>query len=128
MVKQFFIAMLGTVLFSTTTVSAQTMKEAYFYGEKAGKSLKTPCKGECVRICAHITYNIGDIGPIGGGAPVDPTRAKVAPRQKQTTVTVTLEDADGNVITEERRTYVGNENAVREEIDREIIENGGIEE
>lgn len=29
--------MLGTVLFSTTTVSAQTMKEAYFYGEKAGK-------------------------------------------------------------------------------------------
>ena len=45
MVKHFFIAMLGTVLFSTTTVSAQTMKEAYFYGEKAGKSLKTPFTG-----------------------------------------------------------------------------------
>jgi len=128
MVKQFFIAMLGTVLFSTTTVSAQTMKEADFYGEKAGKSLKTPCKGECVRICAHVVYKIGDVAPIDRDFPIDPTRAKVAPRQKQTTVTVTLEDADGNVITEERRTYVGNENAAREEIDREIIENGGIAE
>lgn len=90
--------------------------------------MKTPCKGECVRICAHVVYKIGDVAPIDCDFPIDPTRAKVAPRQKQTTVTVTLEDADGNVITEERRTYVGNENAAREEIDREIIENGGIAE
>ena len=129
--KKFFIvcAMLCAG-FGTMSVSAQTIKDAVFYGTKAHNSLINPCSGKCVKICGKITYQDDgtQIVPYPGGISHDNNFGDfintLSADGQQTTLKVTLKDADDNIIDERYVTYPGDKETVMEQITTEAVKNG----
>lgn len=85
-----------------------TLVTRIHYGEKANDSMKNPCRGECVRVCAQIQelVDVPEVPPISPINPVAPTAAggsngTAAGGSNGTMVISRYLDEDGNAIMKE---------------------------
>lgn len=117
--KKFLVCALLCAMFGVSTVSAQKIVKETYYGEKANDSMKNPCKGECVTVCAVKEQVVSDLTPGGNG--INPYSLD---EPAFTTVRTIVKDADGNIIREKTETYEGDVNTVAEKLRMEAIKNG----
>lgn len=110
------IAMLFMMAGVMSMVSAKTVTSTY-YGEKANDSIKNPCKGDLVRVCATIQTEIEEPAP----APTVPGIVTTG-----TKIVTTIFDADGNFVSSTAETSLKTASEIIDEYLNKIPENASI--
>ena len=98
--------------------SEQSIKKATYWGEEANESIKNPCKGELLKICAVIEYEISPPSIL------DDPNIPAVNSMSQTSVKTTVKDADGNILHEQEDIYACDSETVSRMIADEAIRNG----
>lgn len=115
----------GVFSASAQSGTGQNVRTKIYYGTKASDSMKNPCKGECVTVCAKIIESYVPFGHAPGDYGAVAFSSEGMP---QTLVTSTLTDAEGNVLNECEEIYDGEVDTVMGQLEREAVANGATVE